>query len=1211
MKTKNIIWIIVVACLIGIVATKIVSAITCYYTVIVYDPNHNQVAKRVCPYDNETTQEINCSITYRKCFVTGLYTLYINDSAPGCTGIETEDPWFLCDATPPNIKGTSPVYFSASADNTNNEVDASWKVYDDGLLVYLPFEHDTAYQVLDHSQNGHNANITGALEYIPGYYGSGSAGHFDGTNDYLEIKDDLGDPAGMTIAFWLNATDLNDGAEYLLDGRNGGNWWLMQDYVSGSCVDGNGNICMDGRAEINSSQINESNKWWHIAIVQNATITKMYLNGENVANGTGEDPDLGENVTIGASYTYGSQLEGSLDEIYIYNRTLSYEEIVNLYMSGLIRHETYRAPTTTSTYEPTEGHFDDFSSGSGTDYIESGDLTNVDWSYSNVLKSTVNETYDGGYAYVEYQYLDVSGKDILIEYDVTFNGAARTGGVYYRGVRCEVNPNMTGWRDDDNSTFYDGVINQSGTQMHIKLYIYANRSGYPVSSLYVNREYRFYDEIINKSTWPSTRVGFYSNKYNDSVEIDNFKVTILHDTLQLSDTDAVDITGPSPPTSVSVASNSLGTLTVSWNDAVDNGDDYYFYLIGYDYQDNPTNMLDNHDFEANGTSPWQGYSGGAIGTTSEYPHFGNYSLNVSASGAGEGVSQSISNYADYKGYYVYWGCWAKAKTGTLGVSVGGDGLPGYTNYTLTTTWQFIKTVDQVDTEATELEVYIKTNESAGEFYLDDCVLQALRSATVTSGIKDYYVDETSGNTGGDDETWDTDKTYTDYGLDCFSQYTYRVKARDNQNNEGSYSSSVSEYPIPSDTCTYGSGAAGYCLDDVNNECYYPSDPGGSCDGDYCEDPGVVAGDDCYYDTGDSVDRSDDCTSSGCTGVSYETHPNCDNGGDFTTSYANCWGGTNCYWNNSNPCSSGSGWEYTTSSTYCDGVSTCCPTQAEIAEGVNCTSTGATGTTYDRDTTEARCESTATGCVAQVWTNISNTCCGDDGLNDDFCDVGYEEGVCTDGNWSSNHCEDGVQNCGETSVDYGGPWCNDRPSVSSALLNSSNGTNKTDENLTVYYSASDNDYDELFEVVDWRVNSNSLAVLNMPFQVNNDSSALVRDFSTYENNGTNHGANWTRFGYIGGAYEFNGSGDYIEIPDNPSLDITENLTVMAWIYPNYVCSSGSDGDPCVDTIVSKDGFGSGYWLMIYYSGNRLLFEVNGSGGGTLYSCLLYTSPSPRD
>ncbi len=64
---------------------------------------------------------------------------------------------------------------------------------------------------------------------------------------------------------------------------------------------------------------------------------------------------------------------------------------------------------------------------------------------------------------------------------------------------------------------------------------------------------------------------------------------------------------------------------------------------------------------------------------------------------------------------------------------------------------------------------------------------------------------------------------------------------------------------------------------------------------------------------------------------------------------------------------------------------------------------------------------------------------------------------------------------------------------------------------------------------------------------------ANDESGNGNNGTVNGAVLAidRFGNSNSAYSFNGNGNYITVPNSPSLDITENITLSAWIYAdNY-------------------------------------------------------------
>ncbi len=145
-----------------------------------------------------------------------------------------------------------------------------------------------------------------------------------------------------------------------------------------------------------------------------------------------------------------------------------------------------------------------------------------------------------------------------------------------------------------------------------------------------------------------------------------------------------------------------------------------------------------------------------------------------------------------------------------------------------------------------------------------------------------------------------------------------------------------------------------------------------------------------------------------------------------------------------------------------------------------------------------------------------------------------------------------------------------PSVSNLLLNSTLGTNLTDENLTIYYNASDPEGDNITNITDWRVNSSSIAILNMPFENYSGAGSTTIDYSTWGNNGTVFGAHMNATGDHDGSggYLFNGSGDYINVSTLHVVSgINDSFTIEAWVYPistgiivkKSVASQDQDGD----------------------------------------------------
>lgn len=110
-----------------------------------------------------------------------------------------------------------------------------------------------------------------------------------------------------------------------------------------------------------------------------------------------------------------------------------------------------------------------------------------------------------------------------------------------------------------------------------------------------------------------------------------------------------------------------------------------------------------------------------------------------------------------------------------------------------------------------------------------------------------------------------------------------------------------------------------------------------------------------------------------------------------------------------------------------------------------------------------------------------------------------------------------------------------------------------------------------------------------------SGNTATDSSGNNNHGTlNNGPAWVP-GKFGKALSFDGVDDFVQIPQSSSLDVTDQITVEAWVYPRaYV---GSFGD--VSHIVSRcaDNGGHIYVLSVHADG-KVWFSVNPMSGEKL-------------
>ena len=86
---------------------------------------------------------------------------------------------------------------------------------------------------------------------------------------------------------------------------------------------------------------------------------------------------------------------------------------------------------------------------------------------------------------------------------------------------------------------------------------------------------------------------------------------------------------------------------------------------------------------------------------------------------------------------------------------------------------------------------------------------------------------------------------------------------------------------------------------------------------------------------------------------------------------------------------------------------------------------------------------------------------------------------------------------------------------------------------------------LFHGSSWAVQYDALA-LYLDFEEGAGDTAM--DASKHGNNGTLHMAEWAD-GKYGKAISLSGAaGGWVEVPDAPSLDIADEITLMAWVYP---------------------------------------------------------------
>lgn len=163
---------------------------------------------------------------------------------------------------------------------------------------------------------------------------------FDGINDYIHTSKnvtDLGVNQNLTISIWLNIEGLHDG--WIVSDRSGNNFFSidLRDSENKLYV-----RSRNGTSWHNSFIADTSIKiydWLHLVGVYNGTHTSIWINGTHQHSIAYYGSIFSsKNLTIGARPDSVSTepFKGLVDEIRIYNTSLTSSQITEIYNSGRI-----------------------------------------------------------------------------------------------------------------------------------------------------------------------------------------------------------------------------------------------------------------------------------------------------------------------------------------------------------------------------------------------------------------------------------------------------------------------------------------------------------------------------------------------------------------------------------------------------------------------------------------------------------------------------------------------------------------------------------------------------------------------------------------------------------------------------------------------------------------------------------------------------------
>lgn len=206
-----------------------------------------------------------------------------------------------------------------------------------GLVGYWSFDEGSGTAAKDGSGNNNNATLHGA-SWTKGK--AWSALNFDGLNDYVDCgNNETLDPIqGATIEAWVNFGCLPSVAGHTMEiaSRSG----ASTDLDLQAETDNRFKFYIGPGVVVASNTVVEIGRWYHVAATYQAyNCTRMYVNGIlekttsiNLARGTNPN-----SFSIGESLVWrGRYFNGTIDEVKVYNRPLSAEEVWSEYTRNCV-----------------------------------------------------------------------------------------------------------------------------------------------------------------------------------------------------------------------------------------------------------------------------------------------------------------------------------------------------------------------------------------------------------------------------------------------------------------------------------------------------------------------------------------------------------------------------------------------------------------------------------------------------------------------------------------------------------------------------------------------------------------------------------------------------------------------------------------------------------------------------------------------------------
>lgn len=255
---------------------------------------------------------------------------------------------------PPNIEFVSPTPANATITSDTNvtinvsiavevldEVKFNWNgtnftIFNNSLVLMMNLDNVNALgendtHVVDLSGFGNNGTVLNeSIFNTTGRYGGAFEfnASFSGVNDYIDLGNGKFDFTNITVCVWINPDDLGADRRIVTSGSENSNLWALT-VTSSSTV-----TMINQTASYTSpdTSVLNTNQWYHICGLTDPN--QIYLDGILQTATRTEGWSFEANSKIGSRGTTFN-FDGTIDEVRIWNSSLTAAEIQQLYFTNL------------------------------------------------------------------------------------------------------------------------------------------------------------------------------------------------------------------------------------------------------------------------------------------------------------------------------------------------------------------------------------------------------------------------------------------------------------------------------------------------------------------------------------------------------------------------------------------------------------------------------------------------------------------------------------------------------------------------------------------------------------------------------------------------------------------------------------------------------------------------------------------------------------